>query len=129
MTRFRPFALLAAFFGLLLTSHSVAADTIGQPAQVGAILDIGKDILSTVTINYNLIYGLGAAINGILFLLIALILPKKTQPVMDPQAPSTLTPRKRRKQRPTFPWKKCFTLIGLILLVIGISLISLAALA
>ncbi|EOT46537.1 MULTISPECIES: hypothetical protein [Enterococcus] len=134
MTRFRPVTLsvVALFVAFALGVQPVAADTIGfQTLEVGTILDIGRDILSTVTINYNLIYGVGATLNGILFLLIALVLPRKTTPVVDVQSdPLAALPKKRNpKKQSTFPWKKCFTLVGLVLLVIGISLISLAALA
>lgn len=134
MTRFRPVTLsvVALFVAYALGTQPVAADAIGfQTLEVGTILDIGRDILSTVTINYNLIYGVGATLNGILFLLIALVLPKKTTPVVDVQSdPLAALPKKRNKKKTsTFPWKKCFTLVGLVVLVIGISLISLAALA
>lgn len=134
MTRFRQIALsvVALFVVYALGTQPVAADTIGfQLLEVGTILDIGRDILSTVTINYNLIYGIGAVLNGVLFLLIALILPRNvvTQPEVQTDPLSALPKKRNKKKASTFPWKKCVTLVGLVLLVIGISLISLAALA
>ncbi|MGO2629346.1 MAG: hypothetical protein ACTH87_05570, partial [Enterococcus italicus] len=64
----RPILIIASLATLFVLSPSIVqADTF---LEVASITEIGKNLMSIFAINYELIFGIGSFLNGILFLLI-----------------------------------------------------------
>lgn len=114
---------------LCLIPATVSADTVHFTFTTGSILTIGKSILSTVTINYQLIYGLGFFLDGLLILLIALVLPRKKTILAQVQGTPSLKRRRELQKKMYFPWKQLLLIVGLLFLLVAVILLSLAAIA
>ncbi|MFD2729959.1 hypothetical protein [Enterococcus camelliae] len=120
--------IISALFSLpilfLLSPVIVQADT---QMEVASIMNIGKSLLSLFTINYELIFGFGSFLNGLLFLLIAWAIPssKDTEKMNDPHL--SLKKRQQLHQASNIIWKKIMVLIGLIFILLGIILITISA--
>lgn len=122
----RPILIIATLATLFVLSPSIVqADTF---LEVASITEIGKNFMSIFAINYELIFGIGSFLNGILFLLIAWALPASKDLQATENETISLKKRQQIHQSSRFVWKKIFVLIGLIFLLIGILLLSVSAL-